>query len=186
MWTSHVIVDLKERSRCNQLCKWMIQTAMSCRTEWIKKLLLALWGHNMKSEQRFAFRHIVLMGPVSVSRLVPQRTCWPRMQENVQSAWRSWCRETPSPGYPASASTTKGTDISRSPFTAPAALLHASEKHTPAHTCTSVCISQRVVPKLESLSEEVCFRASEVVVVVSLGKSPLRNRIHSAYVRQYS
>lgn len=37
-----------------------------------------------------------------------QRTSWPRMQENVRSAWRSWYRETPSLACPASASTTKG------------------------------------------------------------------------------
>lgn len=40
--------------------------------------------------------------------VVLQRTSSPRMQENVQSAWRSWCRETPSLACPASASTIKG------------------------------------------------------------------------------
>lgn len=40
-----------------------------------------------------------------------QRTSSLRMQENVQSAWRSWCRGTPSLGCPASASTIKGREL---------------------------------------------------------------------------
>lgn len=126
------------------------------KDQWVSALSAREEQFSQEREQRFMFRHIVLTGPVCVSCLVLQRTCWPRMQENVQSAWRSWCRGTPSPGCPASASTIKGNDTSHPPFTVPAALPHMSK----AHIHTAVCGRQ--------LSRRLLGAA--LVLVVSLGK----------------
>lgn len=133
------------------------------KDQWVSALSARDEQFSQEREQRFMFRHVVLTRPVCVSCLVLQRTCWPRMQENVQSAWRSWCRGTPSHGCPASASTIKGNDISHPPFTAPAALPHMSKEHTHAAVCGRQ-LSRRLL-------------GAALVLVVSLGKPKQTNRI---------